>query len=512
MTHSEPMPQTIPGEAPIIWWRERSVWIMLFLGLSAGIPLFLVFSTLSLWLREAGVERSTVTYFSWAVLGYSFKFIWAPLVDKLPIPLLTSYLGRRRSWLLLSQLGVMAAIVMMSATDPQTNLQTMAIAAVLLGFASATQDIVIDAYRIESAVQRLQAMLSSTYITGYRLGQMVAVAGGLSLAQWLGSTPQDYSYLAWQITYLILAAIMIVGVVTTLMVSEPPQSDSEHPHPAADYAKFFMVFLASMVILVLVLRSVGDAPVLFQSHVQTVWEFVFTGVRLTLALVAAYIVAKLALVAGMVNRKMVYQGYQEPIQDFFRRYGKLAIWVLLLVGFYRISDIVLGVIAYVFYLDMGYSKAEIASVTKVFGVLVTIAGSFIGGLLVLRFGVVKMLMVGAILAALTNLIFVWVANSEPEVWRLTIAILIDNLSQGIALVVFIAWLSSLTNVSFTATQYAIFSSLMTLFPKLLGGFSGTLVELIGYSNFFIFASALGVPVIILIYFLQHRLRVRDAST
>lgn len=489
----------------IVWWRERSVWVMLFLGFSAGIPLWLIFSTLSVWLREAGVERATVTYFSWALLGYSFKFVWAPLVDKLPIPFLTHILGRRRGWMLLSQLAVIAGIVMMALIDPASNLRLMAIAAVLLGFSSATQDIVIDAYRIESAIPKLQAMLSSTYIAGYRIGQMVAVAGGLAVAQWLGSTPESYSYAAWQTTYLILGGVMLVGVVTTFCIAEPESVATEHKYPAYDYMKFFIIFLVSITVLVLVFTLAPDSPVFFKGYVQKVFEFSYGTLVLVFGLIAAWSTAKVANVLGLVNQAMVYQNYREPIGDFFIRYGKTAIWVLLLVGFYRISDIVLGVISYVFYLDMGYTKAEIASVTKVFGLVVTIAGSFLGGILTLRYGVMRLLMVSAILVSVTNLVFVWLANSDPEIWRLITVIVLDNLAQGISLAVFIAWLSSLTNVSFTATQYAIFSSLMTLFPKLLGGYSGTIVDVIGYSDFFIFASALGLPVIGLIYFLSKRL-------
>lgn len=499
------------SEVKIQWWREKPVWIMLFLGFSAGIPILLIFSSLSLWLREAGVDRSTVTYFSWAVLGYSFKFVWAPLVDRLPIPLLTSALGRRRSWMLLAQFAIMAAICLMAMTDPQQGLQAMAIAAVLLGFASATQDIVIDAYRIESAVPRLQAMLSSTYIAGYRIGMIVTGAGALSLAEWFGSTKDNYSYLAWQQTYFCAALVMLVGVITTLIVREPIHQADEHDYHTGDYLRFFLVFLGSISALILVLNFAPATPELFSGYAQTLFAFLYNSVEFIIAIFAAFGFAKLCLRFRLVNAQMVATGYQDPIKDFLKRYGRLAIWVLLLVGFYRISDIVLGVIANVFYQDMGYTKTEIGSVTKVFGVLMTITGSFLGGLIALRFGVMRTLMTGAILVAVTNLLFVWLANSTPDLWRLAVVIIIDNIAQGIALAAFIAWLSSLTNVSFTATQYAIFSSLMTLFPKLLGGYSGTMVEAIGYSQFFLFASALGLPVIALIYYLSSRLEINDAA-
>jgi len=503
------------------WWCEKSVWVMLFLGFSAGIPILLIFGTLSLWLREAGVSRSTATFFSWAILGYSFKFVWAPLVDRLPIPILTKLLGRRRSWILLSQFAVIGSIVLMASTDPQTGLTAMAIAAVCLGFSSATQDVVIDAFRIESAEPRLQAMLSSTYIAGYRIGMIVAGALALLLAENFGSTAGTYSYSAWQKTYYVMAAVMLVGVATTLLVKEPQQQAAKHDYSVCDYLSFLAVFAASVVTFIVVLWLLPSAPTVFSGGVQSLFEFGYGSLRLGIALGLAYVCASSSVKLGLVNSQMVDEGYQQPIRDFFSRYGKLAIWVLLLVGFYRISDIVLGVITNVFYQDMGYTKTEIASLSKVFGVIMTISGSFIGGLIALRIGVMRALQYAAVLVVITNLLFCWLtlvgqnhtdlaftlpllgAVSFPS--ELALVITIDNLVQGLSLAAFIAWLSSLTNVSFTATQYAIFSSIMTLLPKVIGGFSGTYVDAFGYTSFFLFASAIGLPVILLIHFLQSRL-------
>lgn len=502
------------GTKKIHWWSEKSVWIMLFLGFSAGIPILLIFSTLSLWLTEAGVEKSAVTYFSWAALGYSFKFVWAPLIDKIPLPFLTRLLGRRRGWLLLSQAAVIASIVWMALIDPQTGLTTMAFAAVALGFSSATQDVVIDAFRIESADPRLQAMLSSTYVAGYRIGmQMFAGAGALFLAEYLGSSSTSYSYEAWRDTYLCMALVMLVGVVTTLVVSEPKDgSGKDYPYPIKDYVSFFLVFAFSLAVLVGVFIIAPSLPELASGYRQKLLSFGYSSGSLGIALIAAFFTAKMCIKLGLVNDQMVYEGYLAPFMDFLNRYGKLAIWVLLLIGFYRVSDIVMGVITNVFYVDMGYSKSQIASVTKLFGVVVTIGGSFLGGLLALRFGVMRTLMLGAVLVAATNLLFMWLAGVEPDIRYLTGVIVADNLAQGIAVAAFIAWLSSLTNVSFTATQYAIFSSLMTLFPKLLGGYSGTLVESVGYANFFLLASLLGLPVIVLIYFLRNKLVIENEKT
>ncbi|MBD2858688.1 MFS transporter [Spongiibacter sp. KMU-158] len=473
---------------------------MLALGFSAGVPLLLIFSSLSLWLREAGVSKAEVTYFSWAALGYSFKFIWAPLVDKLPIPLLSKWFGRRRSWLLLAQLAVAGAIALMALTDPQQHLQMMAIAAVLLGFSAATQDIVIDAFRIESANPRLQALLSSTYIAGYRIGMIAAGAGALYLAQGFGSTSEVYSYLAWQKTYLCMAGLMGVGLLTTLLISEPAEKGaSPYPYHANEYVKFFSAFVASVSVFVLVLvnwPSLGEGPLV---------HFLAESAGFLAALVVAFLVFRVSVRIGLVNRQLLDESYVQPIVEFIQRYQKLALWILLLIGSYRVSDIVMGVIANVFYQDMGYSKDQIASVTKVFGVLMTIAGSFVGGFMTLRFGVVRVLMIGAILVAATNLLFMWLAYQEVSVMALTVVIAADNLSAGIAVAAFVAWLSSLTNVSFTATQYAVFSSLMTLFPKVLGGYSGTLVELMGYGPFFLFSALIGLPVVVLIWQVQRKL-------
>ena len=489
------------------WWRQSSVWIMLLLGFSAGIPILLIFSSLSLWLREAGVSRSAVTFFSWAALGYSFKFVWAPLVDRLSIPLLTAWLGRRRAWLLLSQLAVIASILLMATTDPQISLTTMAVAAVLLGFSSATQDVVIDAFRIESADVKLQALLSSTYIAGYRLAMIAAGAGALYLAEYFGSSAEQYSFDAWSRSYMIMAGCMLIGIVTTLLVKEPAHQRSKAAETVSQQVRFLLMFALSVTSFVAVLMVVPSLGDVVSPALKVVFDFGFAAIKLSAAIAAAILTAKACNGLGLVDRAMVRQAYIQPAMDFFERYGRLALMVLLLVGFYRVSDIVMGVITNVFYQDLGYSKSDIASVTKVFGVIMTITGSFLGGFLSLRIGVMRTLMLGAILVAVTNLAFVWLSYQSATIANLTAVIVVDNLSQGIAIAAFIGWLSGLTNVSFTATQYALFSSLMTLFPKVIGGYSGSMVDAMGYPAFFTLASALGIPVIVLIYYLKDRLQV-----
>jgi PAT family beta-lactamase induction signal transducer AmpG len=493
-------------------WIHPRVLTMLFLGFSAGVPILLIFSTLSVWLREAGVSRSAVTFFSWAALGYSFKFIWAPLVDKLPLPLLTRMFGRRRSWMLLSQLSVIAAIVWMGLTDPtrsDSSLVFMALAAVFLGFSSATQDIVIDAYRIESVDESLQAMLASTYVAGYRIGMLVAGAGSLYIASWFGTTRELYDVSAWRGTYLVMAAVMLVGVITTCIIDEPEEAVSTpYQYTALQYIRFFCLFLLAAAIFAvcffLTAPLVGSLKEQLTGgggvHGKLI-SFIVETARLFLALAVAAGGALTAVKAGLADEDMVQESYVAPVRDFFVRYGgKTAVLLLLLVGFYRVSDIVLGVVSNVFYLDMGFSKNVIATVTKTFGLLMTLAGGFLGGMLTVRFGVYRILFLGGVLAAATNLLFMLLAQSGNDITMLTVVIGADNLCAGLASTAFVAFLSSLTNISFTAVQYALFSSLMTLFPKLIGGYSGTAVSSYGYESFFLMTTVMGLPVLILIWF------------
>lgn len=481
---------------------------LLFLGFSSGLPLLLIFATLSLWLREAGVERAAVTYFSWAALGYSFKFVWAPLIDKLPLPVLGPRLGQRRSWLLTAQVAVMASIAAMAMSDPGTpaGLTAMAFAAVALGFSAATQDIVIDAYRIEVADEKMQALLASAYVAGYRAGMLVAGAGALYLAAGFGTEADHYVYDAWKWTYLCMAGAMLVGVVTTFAVGEPVRRDlASDFHGAGDYARFFAVFAIMAAAFVALFVGLSDGAGAVHRWAAeglgmpaALAGFLAEAGRLTLALALALALARACVGVGIARAEMVRETYVAPVLDFLRRYGRAAVPILLLVGFYRVSDIVLGAIANVFYFDMGYSKEEIATVTKVFGLWMTILGGFLGAALALKYGVVRVLMLGAVLTVLTNLLFIALAAAPGDVLLLYAVIGADNLTAGIASAAFVAYLSSLTSLSFTAMQYAVLSSLMTLFPKLLGGYSGQVVDTFGYPVFFLGAAAIGVPVFLLI--------------
>lgn len=494
---------------------------MLFYGFSAGVPILLIFSSLSLWLREAGVERSAVTFFSWAALGYSFKFVWSPLVDKLPVPVLTRFFGRRRAWILTAQILIIAAIVWMSLTDPaggQRSLTIMAVAAVMLGFSSATQDIVIDAFRIESADVRLQAMLASAYIAGYRVGMLAAGAGALFLAAWFGSAKGAYDYQAWRYAYLIMAGAMGIGVVTTLVVPEPEMNQQSSPnYPAAAYVRVVLLFMLAVTGFIITFYFsagiVAQAKIILSGMLGHVLAgFTVEMFRLAVALLAAVSIGRLVLAAGLVDRPMVIDTYIAPVKDFFSRYGPgLALLLLSLIGLYRISDIVLGVISNVFYQDLGFSKPEIASIVKTFGLFMTIAGGFLGGVLATRYGVIRILFLGALLSAVTNLLFMLLAWIGYHVPMLYLIISADNLSAGLASAAFVAFLSSLTSIRFTAVQYAVFSSLMTLLPKIIGGYSGTMVDSLGYPAFFLVTTLIGGPVLILVWLADRHLDIEDQT-
>ena len=417
---------------------------LLFLGFSAGLPFLLVFSTLNARLADVGVETATIGFFSWLGITYSIKVFWAPVVDRLKLPLLDRLLGKRRSWIIFAQVGIAAGLYLMAHVDATAAPEMMALCGLLVAFSSATQDVAIDAYRIEIAEERLQAALAATYIFGYRLALLVAGAGALYLAE----------FWSWRVSYEVMAALVGIGALTVLIVREPRVN---HFAAAQDIAHKI------------------EQEASKRTHLNP----------------------RLARLIGWF-----YAAVAGPFLDFFRRYKELSIAILLMVAVYRIADIAMGVMANPFYLDfMGFSKTEVADVTKIFGFFMTIAGSLLGGVMVVRYGVRRILLLGAIMTAATNLLFVLLAQYPPNLVTLAAVVSADNLSGGIANVALIAWLSSMTSASFTATQYALFSSLMTLPGKFLGGFSGIVVAGFGYAEFFLVSAAMGVPAVLLAMFM-----------
>jgi PAT family beta-lactamase induction signal transducer AmpG len=514
--HSTTQPQTA---APRPSWGETlRVYLepatlrMLFLGFSAGLPLLLVLGTLSFRLREAGIDRTTIGFLSWVGLAYGVKWLWAPLVDRVRLPLLTRALGQRRSWLLFAQVAIIAGLVGMAVADPKAALQPVVWCAVLVAFASATQDIALDAFRIESSGTERQGALAAAYQTGYRLAMIWAGAGVL----WIAARSESqaaavYENGAWQTAYLWMAASMGVGVATVLLSREPAPRDAraerEHRATVAQaFARDGLTFAWPQALLFVVLLALLAAMVRASFNAITVWE--------VLAYLVLGVLAVTGLRQGWGTAQPLHLGVSpgaapfvawldvvivEPFADFFRRYRWHAALILALIAVYRISDVVMGIMANPFYVDMGFTKDEVAAVSKVFGVIMTLVGAFLGGVLALRIGVMRTLMLGALLSAASNLLFAWLAGVGHDLRMLVFVVSADNLSSGIASAAFVAYLSSLTNIQYSATQYALFSSMMLLLPKWLAGFSGKFVDAFGYTEFFIGTALLGVPVLVLVW-------------
>tara|TARA_Y200000002_G_scaffold162252_1_gene133936 strand:+ start:498 stop:1955 length:1458 start_codon:yes stop_codon:yes gene_type:complete len=474
---------------------------MLLLGFSSGLPILLVFSTLSVWLVKAGVSRSTITMFSWAALAYSFKFIWSPIIDSLRLPF-SSY-GHRKSWLLVSQLMVIFSLIFISYTDPAKTLILTAIGSVLIAFSSASQDIIIDAYRIESAPQKMQGALSSMYIAGYRIAMLVAGAGSLLLASYLGV--DIYNSNVWKTVYLTMAFLMVIGVLTTVYSPEPKVKRKISLLSFNEQFRFLITFILAIIIFIFI-YSFLDNPF---TNKEPLEKFLYALIRISFCFFGSGILIYLLIKINFVKKKSATIAYFKPISDFLERYGRTALIILLLIGLYRIADIVMGVVANIFYLDKGYNVREIATYSKFFGVFATIIGGIIGGYSAIKIGTLRALFIGALIAAASNLLFAWLAVSEPNIDILITVITADNISSGFAGAAFVVYLSALTSIKFTATQYALFSSLMLLLPKVLAGYSGTIVDQIGYANFYIFTAIIGIPVLLLIFWIARIAPVKE---
>ncbi len=411
---------------------------MAFLGFSAGLPLLLVGGTFSAWLRDIGIELAAIGFLSWVGMAHSIKVFWAPVVDRMPLPFLSGLLGRRRAWMLFAQIIIMLGISGMALTDPHEAMFFIAVCAIFSAFGSATQDIAIDAYRVEAVSREKQGAMAATYVTGYRVALLAAGAGALHLA----------AFASWSLAYASMAALMLVGVATTLIIKEPEVSFSQKTE---------------------------------QLEQKVVDYLARTSHQGLIRAVIAWFIAAVVC----------------PFADFFRRFGWCSVLILLFLGTFRLSDIVMGVMANPFYLDLGFSKQQIANIAAAFGLAMTLFGAAMGGLLIARFGITKLLIFTAIMAPATNLFFSWLAHMGPELWGLAIAIVADNVTGGMAISVLIAYMSSLTNTAYTATQYALFSSLMTLPGQFIGGFTGVLAQAVDWFWFFVIAAAMGLPAVVL---------------
>lgn len=403
--------------------RPRSI-VMLLLGFSAGLPFYMIYQNLSLWLAEAGVDKGEIGLFAWTGFAFTFKFLWAPAVDRMPIPLLEKMVGRRRAWMAAAQIGVALMLIAMSAADPQENLFYVALVAIGMAFAAATQDIAIDAWRIEAATDAEQGVMAAMYQYGYRVAIMVAGAGALIVAD----------HVSWPAAYQFMALLMGVGFLTALFA--PKVEVREYvPPPRA---------------------SVGE----------------------------------------MLSHSVI-----GPFRDFFSRYGVHALVILLFIALFRVPDFLMGYMTGPLYIELGYDKTTIGAVRSGIGLFATLFGVFLGGIVVLRLDIKQALLFGVVSQAATNLIYSWLALSSGTVSGLAFAVVVDNIAYGAAGTILIAYMSSLTNTAFTATQYALFSSFYALPGKFVGGFSGFMVEAAGFAWFFAITAFIGIPAGALVFFL-----------
>jgi PAT family beta-lactamase induction signal transducer AmpG len=473
-------------------YTERGPLVTIALGFSAGLPYYLVFDTLSAWFRASGLSLEVIGFFSLVTLISTFKFLWAPVIDRVQVPLLTLWLGHRRSWMLLCQVAIMVGLWLVAGSDPASSLGTIAIFAFLVGFSSATQDIAIDAWRIEAAEVAKQGAMAAAYQWGYRGAIIVAGAVPLLLAQSYG----------WNFSYAIMAALMAIGMTGVLAAPpeqrytiRPIQTEGIQPAPAREavewIARLAVLGAGALVlgsglsanagVLGRVLGAVGAAGA--REAVLTTWT---SGARAWMVQLVAIlcglglIVVAATPVPGARTRPGVYlsSALADPLRDFFSRYRSVGGLILALICLYRVPDFVLNIMN-PFYLDLGYTLVEIAEIRKIFGVVMTMFGVFAGGVAVARYGLMRAMVIGALAGPLSNLLFIWLALQEHNLFALFAAIGLDNVAGGFAGVCLIAYMSSLTSAGFTATQYALFSSLYAIPGRLIASQSGRIVETAG---------------------------------
>lgn len=464
----------------------RSVTVMFFLGFAAGLPTLLLFDTLSLWLREDGISLKVIGFFTLTTMFTALKFLWAPIIDRTKVPLLTGWLGHRRSWMLVAQGVIILGLWGISAQDPKNTLVAMALMAVIVSFFSATQDIVIDAWRIEVVDKDMQGAMAAAYQWGYRVAMIIAGVVPLILAE----------VFDWQISYAVMAGVMGIGVAAALLAPREAQHavrpisvEGVPVRPAAEVVEYIVrgvLLLLGALLLGVGLTGDPSLPVymlggeeaggaglkaMFAGPWKALWQLAGVVGGFGVIALAAWPIPRTPTRPGVYLSTALGQ----PLVEFFGRYGKLAGFMLALICLYRVSDFVINING-AFYTDLGFSKPEIAEVRKIFGVVMSILGVSLGGLSVLRLGLMKTLIIGAFLGSLSNLSFAWLATEGHSIYALMGAIAADNIGGGFAGTALIAYMSSLTSIGFTATQYALFSSLYALFGKLLATQSGLIVE------------------------------------
>jgi PAT family beta-lactamase induction signal transducer AmpG len=471
---------------------------VLFMGFSSGLPLALTGATLQIWQTESGVSLGAIGFFVLVGVVYSLKFVWAPFMDRTILPGPLGGLGRRRGWAVLTQCALMAAIVMLGFSDPAAAPAWTAFCAVLVAFASASQDIVIDAYRIELLDEHQQGAGAAMTQYGYRVGMLASGAGALYLAE----------RVSWSAVYLVMAALVLVGLVTVLLTREPATpsfvgSLGERKSTRAGAAALGALVLAAIgafLLVKFVVLSGVEEPAWLPNVIATL-------------VAAAVPVGFILLLPASANGGGLGRSYVEtrrwlgsaviqPFAEFGTRQGWLLI--LLLIVLFKLGDAVAGVMANPFYVKIGFSKDEIASVSKVFGLAATLLGVFLGGLVVARIGIARGLLIGGVLQMLSNLMFSAQAVVGHDIYFLMLTIGLENLSGGVGSAAFVAYLSGLCNVAFTGTQYALFSSLAAIGRTVLSSPGGVLAEHLGWVNYFLLSTVMAVPGLLLLLWMMRR--------
>ena len=489
-------------------FANRKMAAMLALGFSAGLPILLVYTVLSAWLRESGASRSTIGFFVVVGFAYSLKFIWAPLVDRMKIPGFSKLLGNRRAWILFSTLGTTLAILSMSFQDPSKDLVSVAFCAVLIAFSSATLDVCVDAWRVDISKNEEQAAMSAVYQLGYRFGMVSAISGGLFLADIGG----------YQLTYIGLAFLALLGSSTPLWAAEPHKKNkSTNENKTEAFNCLIKGSLTLLIISALLYLGIKDGGYLryIGSSLYNIYEGIYSylpaGVGKSIAFFVLMIFSLLPFLGTVffltLGRSYLKKDeiYNVPIigdlADLVKRTGWMALLVFAIVVSYRISDTTMGVMAMPLYIDLGYSKAVIGGVKGIFGISMLIFGAFAGSWSVAKIGMSKTMIFGAFVTIFTNLNFAWLATvSTPNTIYLFSTIGADNLAAGFSGSVFIAFMSILVNKKYSASQYALFSSLFALYGKSLAAFSGVLADKVDYVWFFVLTSVLGVPALIFVLY------------
>jgi MFS transporter, PAT family, beta-lactamase induction signal transducer AmpG len=501
--------------------RQRKVAAMLLLGLSAGLPFMLVGNTMGMWLREGGIELTSIGFLSWVGIMYSMKFLWAPIIDKTDVPVLGRLLGHRRGWMILAQIVVALGLFGMAILTPQGGLIAFASLALVAAFASATQDIVIDAWRIESADNGEElSLLSSAYQLGYRTALLLTDAWILVIAAKIG----------WTASYEMVAGLMGLGMIAVMFARESRKvtvgaSVVEIPDPRGGK----LGVSDAMVLRWLFALAVGVAGAVYLVIAHNVWQKPWGWDDLVWAIgwpVAIWLLVRRESAGVPVQdatwtRPLVrpllrfFDGAVGPLLMFFRDHGKIALLILVAISLYRLPDFVLGPMANPFYNDLGIDKATVGVVRGTFGWVSTTVGIVVAGLFALRFGLVATLMLGAILGPGSNLAFAYLAHHGGDPSVFTGVMIIDNFCTGFAGVALVGYMSSLTSLGYTATQYALLSSFYAMPGKFLKGLSGAVVDglakthslIDAYAIFFIGTALVGIPALLLCFWLVRHARI-----